>query len=127
MRGVTWYNRQGQPISMEEAGPLLADIEYKRVAETQVGPYWVSTVWLGLDHNYWPGGPPLIFETMVFAIQRDDPELDTLGPDIDCVRYATLEEAERGHEEMVTLVRATIQEVPPTGGGTSPDVAFRLA
>ena len=27
--------------------------------------YWVSTVFLGLDHN-WGVGPPLIFETMVF-------------------------------------------------------------
>jgi hypothetical protein len=29
----------------------------------------LSTVWLGLDHN-WGGGPPLIYETMLFAPNR---------------------------------------------------------
>ncbi len=28
--------------------------------------YWVSTMFLGLDHQWKKGGPPLIFETMVF-------------------------------------------------------------
>lgn len=27
----------------------------------------LSTVWLGLDHNFFSQGPPLIFETMLFA------------------------------------------------------------
>lgn len=32
--------------------------------------YWVSTVFLGLNHSWTPGGPPLIFETMVFKHVR---------------------------------------------------------
>ena len=62
-----WYNREGRRISTSEANALLGDFDYKVVARTEVGPYVVSTVWLGLDHSYRDEGPPLIFETMVFT------------------------------------------------------------
>lgn len=43
----------------------------KRVANTKVGDYQVSTVWLsGIDHQY-GDGPPIIFETMIFGGQYD--------------------------------------------------------
>ncbi|SPA03543.1 protein of unknown function (plasmid) [Cupriavidus taiwanensis] len=35
------------------------------LAETTVGEFYISTVFLGLDHQ-WADGPPLIFETMVY-------------------------------------------------------------
>jgi hypothetical protein len=35
-----------------------------------VGQYWVSTVFLGLDHNWLSEEPPLLFETMVFTKDR---------------------------------------------------------
>ena len=54
----------------------------------------VSTVFLGLDHN-WGDGPPILFETMVFG-----GELDEEG-----ARYATWDEAEKGHDRIVKLVR----------------------
>lgn len=44
------------------------------VKKTQVGDVKVSTVFLGLDHNYSPTGPPLIFETMVFGGKMDQEE-----------------------------------------------------
>jgi hypothetical protein len=109
---LDYYDRDGKKISRYEFNRLLGDMEYKRVAETQIGPYWVSTVWLGLDHQFGQG-PPLLFETMVFAVDRDDPGLETLGPDLDCQRYSTEAEALAGHEDMCTLIRATIQEVIP--------------
>lgn len=53
----------------------------------------VSTVFLGLDHQY-GDGPPLLFETMVFG-----------GPlDHEMNRYSTWNEAEKGHQEMVERV-----------------------
>jgi hypothetical protein len=58
----------------------------------------ISTVFIGLDHSFWAGiGPhvPLLWETMVFNGPLAD-EQD---------RYATREEALRGHEAMVTRVR----------------------
>lgn len=57
-------------------------------------PLWVSTVFLGLDHNFSMRGEPLIFETMVFRSREN------LG-EIDMARYSTWEEAEKGHKRMV--------------------------
>jgi hypothetical protein len=54
---------------------------------------WVSTVFLGIDHGFGEG-PPLIFETMVFASERHLDERD-------CQRYSTESEAVTGHHEMV--------------------------
>lgn len=53
----------------------------------------VSTVFLGLDHNYC-GGPPICFETMVFGGKHNDYQ----------ERYATWAEAERGHRRIVKRV-----------------------
>lgn len=100
---------------MEEVSRLFSDMDYKRVALTEIGPYVVSTVWIGLDHNF-GNGPPLIFETMVFtatAWAQENPALDFNDPDkehlleLDCYRYATEYEARKGHEDVVTLIRAT--------------------
>lgn len=45
------YDRQGAPISMRRWGQLHADEDYRRIAETCHGYLWVSTVWLGIDHE----------------------------------------------------------------------------
>ena len=47
----------------------------------------VSTVFLGIDHSFGRGGPPLVFETMVFG--------GNLGGMQE--RYATWDEAVAGH------------------------------
>jgi hypothetical protein len=92
---IEYYDKQGNPLTYEQYRDLLQTIgpEYKRVASTQVGDVWISTVWLGLDHQY-GDGPPLIFETMQF----DD---DTAG---DYERWSTLEEAQAGHEAWVKRI-----------------------
>ena len=56
--------------------------------------FMISTVFLGLDHNYDTVGPPIVFETMVFNIRN--------GGNIDwneeyCDRYTTLDDAVKGH------------------------------
>jgi hypothetical protein len=69
----------------------------QRVARTMIGDIVVSTVWLmGIDHEWQPGRPPLIFETMIFGRGDDD----------DCRRYSTEEQALRGHIEAVDRIRA---------------------
>lgn len=112
-QGGTWfYDRQGKPLSIEDADPRLGDPNYKRVAEDTIGPYWVSTVWIGIDMGFMRGGPPIIFETMVFAHTTTDSKL---GPPTDyCDRYATEEQALAGHEAICTLIRATIDETIPS-------------
>ena len=86
-----YYDKQGKEITQEEWGRLLESPEYKIVNQDKLGGYIVSTVWLGLNHNF-SGGDALIFETMVF---------DTAGNDLEMERYHTLEEAEKGHKEMI--------------------------
>lgn len=102
----SYYDRAGQQISLESWAALHSGMSYKRVNETQIGPYWVSTVWLGINHGF-GSGPPLIFETMVFA-NTDE----TLGPDLECRRYSTEAEARAGHDETVLLVEATYVPLP---------------
>jgi hypothetical protein len=95
-----YYDRQGHPLTLlqwakryEKGAEALRD--EKRVAETTLpNGRWVSTVWLGLDHQY-GDGPPLIFETMVF------PSKDGPLEEMDCDRYSTEAEALAGHQAMV--------------------------
>jgi hypothetical protein len=90
-----YYDRQGNPLTlMEWASMFETRGDQKRVAETTLpNGRWVSTVWLGLDHSF-GGGPPLIFETMVFPSQGD------MG-DLDGDRYSTEAEALAGHARLV--------------------------
>lgn len=89
-----WYDKQGNVITMDEAAPLLNDLTYKRVGYGVVGPFRVSTVWLGLNHSFSSDSPPLIFETMVFRRSSYS--------DVYCARYPTEALARKGHDEVVT-------------------------
>lgn len=53
------------------------DAQHRVVRLTQVGPWHVSTIFLGLDHRFFGKGPPILFETMVW--QRMEPYRDSLG------------------------------------------------
>ena len=68
-----------------------------RVASTGIGDVRVSTVFLGLDHQY-GDGPPLLFETMVFAPNE-----------CYCERCSTWEQAEAEHEKAVAWVNNGMQ------------------
>ncbi len=74
----------------------MENAENRRVAYTEVGDYDVSTVFLGLDHNFGSGGSPILFETMVFN-RKTDLEM--------CVRSSTWEEAKKGHEQICAEMR----------------------
>ena len=69
--------------------------ESSRVVEqTMIGEVKVSTIFLGLDHQY-GDGPPLLFETMIFGGPEDGYQ----------ERYSTWEEAEKGHKTTCELVK----------------------
>lgn len=117
----------------------------RRVAETTIYTgkskrdlIWVSTVFLGTDMSHGMGGPPLLFETMVFpkgryadmalpnhldAPTHSFPHVDIftqffLAFDRDEAReikltslqerYATWEEAEIGHKRVCAFVHALL-------------------
>lgn len=99
------YDRQGNPISDEEYVRLRYvedDGEYYRVALTHVGPYEVSTVWLGVDHHF-GRGVLAIFETMVF-LREDVAEPGERFLDQYMDRYASEAEALAGHQNVVDLL-----------------------
>jgi len=51
---------------------LEANCEALHVARTQNGDVKVSTVFLGINHQYGPEGPPMLFETMIFGGAHDE-------------------------------------------------------
>lgn len=70
----------------------------RHVAHTKIGPIWISTVFLGLDHSF-GRGLPMVFETMIFRG----------GEASEQWRYESWDEAEEGHKRAVQLVRDEIK------------------
>jgi hypothetical protein len=63
----------------------------RRVKLSEVGDMTISTVFLGLDHNFSGAGEPLLYETLVFG-----------GPlDGEMIRTATRKQAKQAHAEMI--------------------------
>ncbi len=97
------FDRQGRPLSHMEWSKLLENPEYKIVArleEDRDGEHLlISTVWLGLNHNWGPG-KPLIFETMIFGGPYNEWQM----------RWTSEKEAVKGHEAVVWAYR---ENLPP--------------
>ena len=89
-----WYVEDAdggvRPVGMEEWAtgvPVVDPVVWK----SDLGDRgFVSTVFLGIDHN-WGDGPPVLYETMVFGGPLDEEQ----------VRYCTRAEAAAGHDEIV--------------------------
>lgn len=92
-----WYDKNQNLIKdINEWGKLHSDLSYKILKQTTLpNGKWVSTVWLGMCHNWDEHNEKghLIFETMVFTNHGD-----YYGED--CERYSTEEEALNGHYKM---------------------------
>ncbi len=87
-----WYllDEQGNPVPTEDMnawGALMRDAEKRTIGKTTIGNIVVSTVFLGMDHNFTGKGGPVLWETCVF---RED------APDV-AGRYLSRAEAELGH------------------------------
>lgn len=102
-----FFGRDGKLISCEQWARLRVDVNYAGIAATQLPTRVISTVWLGRDQSGGIGRPQ-IFETMVF--ERQHPH-ETLAS----YRYATEEEAFRGH------AKAVREWSSKTGDGNSDD------
>lgn len=110
------------------------------VKQENVGQYWVSTVFLGLDHNFFrwrEGGVPLLFETMVFEREDDEPtyvsnifeklrfssDSGIDWSDIECSRCSTWEQAEEQHKATVRYVQEMTDQLNTILEGASDDQA----
>jgi len=98
-----YYRRDGTAYNNIMEWAKDYEKQDRRIAEDTLSDgKWISTVFLGLNHNY-SSGPPLMFETMVFPSKGNFEELDTR-------RYSTEKEALAGHKEMVEEWNAKIKE-----------------
>lgn len=73
------------------------------VASTDNGVIWISTVFLGVDHNFM-GGPPHLFETMTFLTDGFEEEAQKVKFDfqgLEVWRWSTWDEADEGHWKIV--------------------------
>lgn len=77
--------------SFEEWATSYTKKEARVVQQTHLNGCWVSTVFLGIDHNFFDYGAPLLFETMIFGGVLDQEQW----------RYPTQAWADLGHEEAV--------------------------
>lgn len=66
----------------------------RTIKRTKIGDALISTVFLGLDHN-WGDGEPVLFETMVFGGKMDS----------HMRRYTSYDAALTGHKRVVKLVK----------------------
>lgn len=93
-----YYDFSGQPCDLDTWVALMADprriVVQQETTDLSGRSVNVSCVWLGLDFRWGSGGPPLIYELMIFGGDFDG-ELD---------RYATWQEARDGHAAWMTRI-----------------------
>lgn len=96
-RGRYILDDAGKPVLCEDLAVWAKWFEAsdRQVGWDEIGGAKVSTIFLALDLNVPAHGPPLLFETMIFGGEHAEYQK----------RYATREEAERGHAEAIELVR----------------------
>jgi hypothetical protein len=94
-----WYvldnNNKPIPASITEAADWLEEGSDRRtVKRDEIGDILVSTVFLGLDHSWTPGGKPVLWETMIFGGEHDQYQ----------DRYTSHKDALEGHKKALTLI-----------------------
>ena len=75
---------------------------YRRVGDDTIDGYRISTVFIGLCHNFdHRAEVPIVFETMVFKGKKSDIYME---------RYSSWQEAEEGHQRVVEWVKNGCKE-----------------
>lgn len=106
-----YYDVDGNEIDLNEWSRLMTlksaarfrgnngwttpEADATRIGYDEIGDVHVSTVWLGMNHQ-WGDGPPLIFESMIFEGDHDGWQ----------DRYSTKEQAAEGHRRIVEAIKA---------------------
>jgi hypothetical protein len=97
--GTYILDNRGQPVVERDVlrwWDWFEQAENRVVRQDEVGRgVSVSTVFLGLDYNFWERGRPLLWETMIFGGRHDKY----------CRRYATREDALAGHACAVKIAK----------------------
>lgn len=99
-------NKNVIPSSLEEWANFIegnSPTNYRHVGDEVINGYRISTVFLGLCHNFYHNSAniPIVFETMIF---KEDKSLDYQE------RYSTWKEAEEGHKRAIEWVKKGCKE-----------------
>jgi len=78
-----------------EWGRWFENTDNRVIARDEINGVLVSTVFLGIDHNFTGEGPPVLFESMIFEGEFSEEQR----------RYRNMEEALEGHAALVHLVK----------------------
>lgn len=103
-----FYDRQGNEMSKEDWVLKLNDEKYKIIRQDYYDIYFISTVWLGLNHRFFMDGKPLIFETMIFMANEKDKDCDD-PLNLYQERYSSEEEAIYGHDIALNLCKEQVR------------------
>jgi len=101
-----WYilDENNKPVVadsvIESAEWLEENPERKAVKQEHIDDIFISTVFLGLDHAWIPGGNPVLWETMIFGGEHDQYQ----------ERYTSYEDALEGHQKALNLVNKQSDE-----------------
>jgi hypothetical protein len=93
MRSIYTLNEKGEPVPIKNLFEI-GDREKFRVSYTRIFGTVISTVFLGVDHNYGKTGKPILWETMIFHNGHGDYQK----------RYTSKADAVLGHREAVRKV-----------------------
>lgn len=91
-------DKEPVPCTLEEWAKGMEDPRWRRIRSLVIGKYHVSTVFLGLDHNWSDTGDPLVFETMVFGIDYEEYQ----------TRCSTYKQAVKGHYRAIGFLIGSI-------------------
>lgn len=89
---------------------FIENMRNRQVSLTILDDIFISTVFLGLDHNF-GSGRPLLFETMVFKNKESHDTFNgrpySYHESLDefTQRYPTYGLAQKGHQKIVTLLK----------------------
>lgn len=94
--GYYILDENGEPVECDDRAQWGREYRKERhLGDDMVGEIRVSTVFLGLDHG-WDGGPPVLWETMVFGGQSDMYQ----------ERYTSRADALAGHARILEAVKS---------------------
>lgn len=103
------YDLALNKISWREGSELMADHVARQVGYTEwEGGWWVSTVFLVIDHGFGLTDKPVLWETMAFNPSGYEEYLTR--------RYTSREDAEHGHAEVVGQVQVAMTGLPVEAG-----------
>lgn len=103
---MLWVLDGHTPVPVTDEAQILREVRrdlMRQVRRTEWGTVYVSTVFLSIDHSM-GHGPNLLFETMTGEV----PGMEEYQQ-----RYATWEQAMRGHAEAVALAEGILR-IPKT-------------